>query len=220
MQTPSPDSDSPARRVSSSEEAFTRRIVTATMLTIAALTFAFSFGNVWSLGLRLGVAPWLAPLIGPAVDLSVIGLIVGVRHLALCGVRAAELRPARLLLAFSGLATLALNIAEPIAGGLYGKAAFDAVAPLLLIGWSEVGPGLLGRLQQFRHSAEPASPRPDPHAAPVDLQSDHDLVEEALRIDAEHRARTAGRPVSAETLRRELRISSARARLLAKSVRQ
>lgn len=115
----------PERRVSAAEEAFTRRTLTTTMLTIAALTFAFSFGNVWSLGLRLGVAPWLAPLIGPAVDLSVIGLIVGIRHLALCGVRAAELRPARVLLAFSGLATLALNIAEPAAPSAVSRSALS-----------------------------------------------------------------------------------------------
>ncbi|MBV9380395.1 MAG: hypothetical protein JOY82_18820 [Streptosporangiaceae bacterium] len=29
---------------------------------IAMLTFAFSFGNIWALGARLGVSPWIAPL--------------------------------------------------------------------------------------------------------------------------------------------------------------
>nr|MDT0665715.1 hypothetical protein [Micromonospora sp. DSM 115978] len=53
------------------------------------------------------------------------------------------LRPARRLLVFASVVTLALNIAEPVIAGDYGKAAFDAVGPALLIGWSEVGPGLL-----------------------------------------------------------------------------
>jgi alkanesulfonate monooxygenase SsuD/methylene tetrahydromethanopterin reductase-like flavin-dependent oxidoreductase (luciferase family) len=47
------------------------------------------------------------------------------------------------LLIFASLATLALNIADPVVTGAYGRAAFDAVGPLLLIGWAEVGPGLL-----------------------------------------------------------------------------
>jgi hypothetical protein len=53
------------------------------------------------------------------------------------------LRPARRLLFFASVVTLALNVAEPFLAGQFGKAAFDAVGPLLLIGWSEVGPGLL-----------------------------------------------------------------------------
>ncbi len=41
------------------------------------------------------------------------------------------------------MVTLALNIAEPLIEGDFGRAAFDAVGPLLLIGWAEVGPSLL-----------------------------------------------------------------------------
>lgn len=37
-------------------------------------------------------------------------------------------------------------MADPIVAGEYGKAAFDAVGPLLLIGWAEVGPDLLRAL--------------------------------------------------------------------------
>ncbi len=47
---------------------------------------------------------------------------------------------------FSSLVTLALNVASPVLWGEYGKAAFDAVGPVLLIGWAEVGPGLLRAL--------------------------------------------------------------------------
>jgi hypothetical protein len=49
-----------------------------------------------------------------------------------------------------------LNVADPLVTGDYGKAAFDAVGPLLLIGWAEVGPDLLraltaaGRLGEAR----------------------------------------------------------------------
>jgi len=43
------------------------------------------------------------------------------------------LRPARRLLVFSSVVTLALNIAEPVIAGDYGKAAFDAVGSLRLV---------------------------------------------------------------------------------------
>jgi hypothetical protein len=50
------------------------------------------------------------------------------------GATTAQLRPARRLLIFASVVTLALNVAEPLVAGDYGKAAFDAVGPLLLIG--------------------------------------------------------------------------------------
>ena len=68
------------------EERFTRRTVTVVMAVIAALAFVFSFGNVWALALRLGVPRPIAPLIAPMVDLSVVGLLVALRFLALRGV--------------------------------------------------------------------------------------------------------------------------------------
>ncbi|CAO5179644.1 DUF2637 domain-containing protein [Frankia sp. AiPs1] len=118
-------------------------LVTVIMVVVVGLTFAFGFGNVFQLGLRLGVPVWVAPLVAPAVDLSVVGLLLGTRQLAVQGAPPELLRPARRLLVFSSVVTLALNIAEPVIAGDYGKAAFDAVGPALLIGWSEVGPGLL-----------------------------------------------------------------------------
>lgn len=125
------------------EQAAVVRAVTVIMGTVVGLTFLFGFGNVLNLALRLGVPLWVAPLVAPAVDLSILGLLLGTRHLALHGATTAELRPARRLLIFASLATLALNIADPIVAGEYGKAAFDAVGPLLLIGWAEVGPSFL-----------------------------------------------------------------------------
>lgn len=49
------------------------RLVTVIMGVVVALTFCF--GNVLALGLRLGVPMWIAPLVAPTVDLSVIGLL-------------------------------------------------------------------------------------------------------------------------------------------------
>jgi hypothetical protein len=63
----------------------------------------------------------------PLQSQSVIGLLAGLHYLMRRGVEPAQLRPARLLLIFSGIATLALNAAEPVLRGDYGRAAFDAV---------------------------------------------------------------------------------------------
>ena len=109
-------------------------LVTVIMVVVVGLTFAFGFGNVFQLGLRPGVPVWAAPLVAPAVDLSVVGLLLGTRQLAVQGAPAELLHPARRLLVFSSVVTLALNVAEPVIAGDYGKAAFDAVGPALLIG--------------------------------------------------------------------------------------
>ncbi|MBO8195589.1 DUF2637 domain-containing protein, partial [Streptomyces oryzae] len=84
----------------------TQYLVTAVMAVIAALAFVFSFGNVWALALRLGVPRPIAPLIAPTVDLSVVGLLVCLRHLSLRGVPADQLRSATRLMHLSGLLTL------------------------------------------------------------------------------------------------------------------
>src|SRR5881628_3093258 len=108
------------------------RAVTVIMGTVVGLTFLFGFVNVLNLALRLGGPVWVAPLVAPAVDLSILGLLLGTRHLALTGASPDVLRPARRLLIFASLVTLALNVAEPVVAGEFGKAAFDAVGPLLL----------------------------------------------------------------------------------------
>jgi hypothetical protein len=136
------------------ERHVTLRAVTVIMATVVGLTFMFGFGNVWTLALRLGVPPWVAPLVAPAVDLSVLGLLVGTRYLALHGAALGQFRPARRLLVFSSVMTLALNVAAPLILAQWGKAAFDAVGPLLLIGWAEVGPGLLQAISGV-HAGEP-----------------------------------------------------------------
>lgn len=139
------------------EDRITQRTITAVMIVIAALAFVFSFGNVWSLALRLGVPGPIAPLIAPMVDLSVVGLLVALRYLSLRGLPAEQMTAANRLMHFSGLLTLALNVAEPIVAGHYGRAAVDAVAPLLLLGWGAVGPQLLRAFHSVARPAVPAS---------------------------------------------------------------
>ncbi|SCD47057.1 Protein of unknown function [Streptomyces sp. BpilaLS-43] len=146
------------------EERFTRRTVTVVMAVIAALAFVFSFGNVWALALRLGVPHPIAPLIAPMVDLSVVGLLVALRFLALRGVSKAELRAGTRLLHLCGLLTLALNTAEPLLAGRYGRACLDTVAPLLLLGWGHVGPAFLAQFHTLTH--------PTPHLEAVAPISD------------------------------------------------
>lgn len=165
-----------------SQDRITQRTVTVVMAIIAALAFVFSFGNVWNLALRLGVPGPVAPLIAPMVDLSVVGLLVALRYLSLRGVPADDLKGATRLMHASGFFTLALNVAEPIIAGHYGRACVDAVAPLLLLGWGAVGPALLRHFHTVSASdpapvmapavapesapAAPALPEPEPVPAP------------------------------------------------------
>ncbi|MDX2601671.1 DUF2637 domain-containing protein [Streptomyces caniscabiei] len=148
------------------EDRITQRTITAVMIVIAALAFVFSFGNVWSLALRLGVPGPIAPLIAPMVDLSVVGLLVALRYLSLRGLPADQMTAATRLMHFSGLLTLALNVAEPIVAGHYGRAAVDAVAPLLLLGWGSVGPQLLRAFHTVARPAVPASQQDKIESAP------------------------------------------------------
>ncbi|MET9219955.1 DUF2637 domain-containing protein [Streptomyces sp. NPDC003300] len=126
--------------------AFARTTITVVMAVIAALAFVFSFGNVWTLALRLGIPRPIAPLIAPMVDLSVVGLLVALHHLAAHGTDPVHLRSATRLMHLCGLLTVALNTAEPLLARHYGRAALDTVAPALLLGWGAVGPTLLRHL--------------------------------------------------------------------------
>ncbi|MFH8555789.1 DUF2637 domain-containing protein [Streptomyces celluloflavus] len=154
-----------------SEDRITQRTVTVVMVVIAALAFVFSFGNVWSLALRLGVPRPVAPLIAPMVDLSVVGLLVALRYLYLRGVPAQQMKPALRLMHLSGVLTLALNIAEPLAAKHWGRAALDAVAPLLLLGWGAVGPQLLRHFDAV--TAPATAPAPVPASAPAPAPADN-----------------------------------------------
>lgn len=154
-------------------EALTRRAVTVITVLIALMSFAFSLGNVTALALYLGIPAYIAWLIGPSVDLSVLGLLIGLRYLVLRGFSDATLRKPRCLMLFSGLLTLALNVAHSVAAHLYGTALVDAVGPALLIGWGETGPWMLRQIYAAPTEAadqpEPVDvPEPEPAAQPTD----------------------------------------------------
>ncbi|MFE3170058.1 hypothetical protein ACFXPA_04815 [Amycolatopsis sp. NPDC059090] len=219
------------------------RLVTITMGLVIGLTFLFGFGNVLSLALKLQVPAFVAPLVAPAVDLTVLGLLVGTRHLALSGADDDVLRPARRLLLAASVVTLLLNVADPVCAGQWGKAAFDSVGPFLLIGWAEAGPGLLRALSTLTEEvgdsllasaevAEGLDGTADREQDSVARQHgshavggvqrmariDEDLVERARRADVEHWRRYR-RPISAETLRKQLRVGARASRDLVALVR-
>ncbi|MCK9905067.1 hypothetical protein MXD63_34260 [Frankia sp. Cpl3] len=222
----------------------TARMVTVIVGTVVGLTFLFGLGNVATLGIRLGVPTYVAILVAPAVDLSVVGLLLGARHLTLHGGPADVIRTARRLLIFASAVTLALNIAEPLISGHYGRAAFDAVGPLLLIGWAEVGPGLLQAIQttarfpafhpanraegtdQSQTPAAPDRTATQGRRKAIDGTS-RQTKREARQQDLLHRARAEDvlhwqhhqRPISAETLRKRLRIGTESARGLVAELR-
>ncbi|WP_261567201.1 hypothetical protein [Frankia gtarii] len=134
--------------------------MTVIMGGVVGLSFLFAFGNVWLLALRLGVPVYVAPLVAPSVDLSVVGLLLGIRYLSAHGARSEQLRPARRLLVFASMVTLALNVSEPIIAGEYGKAAFNSVGCWLLIGWAHVGPGLLQVMHELGWAEPGTMPKP------------------------------------------------------------
>jgi hypothetical protein len=199
-------------------EALTRRAVTVITATIVVMTFAFSLGNVTRLCLDLGITAWIAWLVAPAVDLSVVGLLTGMRFLSLHGYTDTQLTRLHRMLRFCGLLTLALNTAGALGHREYGTALVDAVGPALLIGWSEAGPWMLRQI----HAVCPPVARPEPAArqqpAPAPPVLPAGLLARALVLDAAHRAET-GRPISRDNLRARLRIGRDRASALVVAVR-
>ena len=203
-------------------EALTRRAVTVITASVVLMTFAFSLGNVTHLCLGLGITAWIAWLVAPAVDLSVVGLLTGMRFLSLHGYADTQLTRLQRMLRFCGLLTLALNTAGAVGHRQYGTALVDAVGPALLVGWSEAGPWLLRQI----HAVCPPAQRPQsdaerqPEAEPeVKLPLlPAGLLAKARALDAAHRVET-GRPISCETLRARLRIGRDKASALVATVR-
>ncbi|MFD4858452.1 hypothetical protein [Streptomyces atratus] len=137
-------------------ETFTRVFITVDSGIVLLLTFAFMFGNGWETAKILGVHYLIAPLIQPAVDLAVVGLMVGLRYLAAHGWTDEELRKPRTWLRIFGAMTLAMNTALPLHQHHYGRAAWDAIGPVLLIAWSELAPWLLRAIYTVRLELEAA----------------------------------------------------------------
>ncbi len=197
-------------------QVLTRRAITATTVAVVALSFAFSVGNVTRICLDLGISAGIAWLVAPAVDLSVIGLLTGIRFLSLHGYADAQLARPRYMLRFCGLLTLTLNTAGAAGHRQFGTALVDAVGPALLIGWSEVGPWLLRQIYTVCPPA-PGQPQPRPAIAPPPVLPGA-LLAQARQLDADHRAAT-GRPISRDTLREQLRIGRDQASALVAAVR-
>jgi hypothetical protein len=203
-------------------EELTRRAITVITAAIVAMALAFSVINVTRLCLDLGVTAWIAWLIGPSVDLSVIGLLTGIRFLSLHGYTDDQLAKLNRFLRFCGLLTLALNTAGALWHLQFGTASVDAIGPVLLIGWSEIGPWLLRQINAVCSLAasEPAAlERPQARSAatrPVLIPAR--LLAHTRELDAKHRAAT-GRPISRDNLREQLRISRDRASALVAAVR-
>lgn len=149
-------------------------VVIFVIATVPTLTFLFSFGNVGDLGVSLHVDRRIAYLTGPAIDLSVVGLIVAGSYLSHRGWSEKRLWPVHLMSVVCGLTMIALNCGQAVYESRWRLATFDAVGPLLLIGWGFVGPWLLRQLYDARlvptterqqvsgNAAEPAAPSPMP----------------------------------------------------------
>jgi hypothetical protein len=146
-----------------------RRTITGAGAAVIGTAFVFSFGNTTELGLVMGLPLWLALALAPAVDLTVLALIWGIRYASLSGIAGARLWPARLLLVAAGVTTWGLNTAAAWAVRDFGKVALDSIAPALLITWAEVGPWFLRLFVEIRQrevaAAAVPAPVPPAHAA-------------------------------------------------------
>lgn len=203
-------------RLTLTGEALTRRAITLITAAIVIMSFAFSLGNVTRLCLNLGITAWIAWLVAPAVDLSVVGLLTGIRFLSLHGYTDSQLAKPRYMLRFCGALTLALNTAGSLGHRQFGTALVDAVGPALLIGWSEVGPWLL---RQIYTACSPVAEQPEaPRAIVQPPVLPGALLARARDLDARHRAAT-GRPISRDILRDQMRIGRDRASALVAAVR-
>jgi hypothetical protein len=139
------------------------------------------------------------------------------RFLSMHGYTDEQLRKPRSLLRLCGFLTLALNTAGALGHRQFGTALVDAVGPVLLIGWSEVGPWMLRQVYAVCSAATQNQPeaRPETRVLPV-LPAK--LLAQARKLDAEHRTAT-GKPISRDTLRARMRIGRDRASALIAAVR-
>jgi hypothetical protein len=142
--------DTPAGADRTERFIFIFTVVVAVIAIVPTLTFIFSFGNVGELGVSLNVDWRLAFLTGPAIDLSVVGLIVAGSYLSHRGWSEKQLWPIHLMSVVCGLTMIALNCGQAVYKHHWRLASFDAVGPLLLIGWGFIGPWLLRQLFEAR----------------------------------------------------------------------
>jgi hypothetical protein len=184
--------------------------VWATFVITVLLALAFSFGNVWDLSTTLGVERHVAPLIGPAVDLTAIGLLVVVPWFVLAGASGDQLKAANRLMRLAGFLTLALNSGPSAIRGwvggdatAWGRALVEAIVPTLLIAWSHVGPLLIGLFvevrerhqervaEALRSDAEAASRRAEERMAEIATAAEEAVREALSTVTDEHSATLA-----------------------------
>lgn len=141
----------------------TRGLVTADALLSYALTTAFTFGNVWAFATDLDVpARWVRPLLGPAVDAAVIGLIIAERFLSVNGVPEERLKRIHWGVRIFVVVMYGLNLGDALCHHQWLLAGtFDLVGPTLLCVWAELGPYTLRLLAEV---ADKESTAPPPQA--------------------------------------------------------
>jgi hypothetical protein len=193
--------NAPATRPAAAEQAgerAVRRFVTVLAVIVGGLCFLFSAGNVYQLAVDLKLWAWIRPLVAPAVDLSLVALVVGIRFLARRGLSGRELRRPRLFMLAVGLAAWALNTAGALAERNWGKAAFDSLAPGLLIGWAEVLPWFLRQFHAVTHPAEDRAPVPVPAADAAAVAAETGPAPRAATVPAPAEAEAEARPSPAD----------------------
>lgn len=184
-----------------------------------------------------------SPLADVATGSRPIEPLIGLKNsLPSCCSRCARYRTARVT---EILCTLVYTRAPhgALVAGEYGKAAFDAVGPLLLIGWAEVGPGFLQAISastSLTVNHHVGNEVPNAHRAaytesdcPISRagaivrataqptrrkRSPEALLVQARHADTTHRT-VHQKPISADTLRVHLRIGATQARRLVKLIR-
>lgn len=102
----------------------------ASIVIVAALTMSFSFGNIHQFALQHGTADPIAWFPAPAIDLALIGALMGDAYLSRHGLDAGPW--AKALRWFAGLATLALNTWESVAARDAAGILLHASMPVLL----------------------------------------------------------------------------------------
>lgn len=174
-------------------------VLVATTVITGVASLVFSYGNVRSTLIGLGWQPWLASLYTPAVDVTVIGLILVGQYLVAAGIAPERLARANRLLAAAGFAMLGANVIPSLITGYahnqpaaYGSALANAVLPSFLIAWSHIGPYLVGLFAEIRSNAEAAA------RAIVDQRTDATEADRAAAAAALAEARAEAARIRSE----------------------
>jgi hypothetical protein len=128
-----------------------------------------------------------------------------------------QLAKPRRLLRLCGALTLALNTAGALGHHQFGTALVDAVGPVLLVAWGEVGPWMPRQV----HAVCSATTQPQPEPKPVTSVPPvlpGSLLAQARKLDADHRT-ASGKPISRDNLHARMRIGRDRASALIAAVR-